>query len=675
MVTFVEHFRHYLHGRHFVVRTDHASLKWLKNFKDVDGMLSRWLTKLDVYDYELVHRRGALHGNADGLSRKPTHKCPRDDCPQCTSHQIDAIIVEPDGHEQEKWLTGWTMGELKTWQRNDPDLGRVIEWLEQSPNKPKSHVIRQYGPGVRNLMSQWGVLFLEDGVLKRKWYPSGHLQTRPVFQIVAPDPIKKIVLTSLHNSPTGGHLGDFKTLGKVRQRFYWVGYKRDVLRWCQQCDVCAQSKPGPHRKRAKLGHVPVRAPLERIAVDIMGPLPKTVNDNEYIMVVGDYFTKWTEAYALKDHTAQTVAEVLIEHFICRFGVPMQIHSDQGREFESNLISELCKLLRVDKSRTTPYNPKSDGLVERFNRTVQQMLTVLINEAQDDWDDHLPYVMMAYRASPHESTRCSPNLMMLNREVTLPIDLITGNPNSDFGPSCPIEYVEWVRYAKEHAFQLVQEHLRVSAERQKQLYDRNSGTPELKNGDSVWRYYPPQARRKFGKGWKGPYLVTRRLSSHVYEIQLTPRSSPLVVHVDHLKKYEGPLPVKNWLINHDDGPQPPHIPVGPGPEFVSEEARPGDEISEEEAEVVLDLDDPPQSPEAPEVSPDVSTEGPEDAPNQSLPLELSSSQDNHSNNPTNSNLAGYQGTQQPINPNLRNDLSVRRSSRPLKPKVIWDPSDL
>ena len=205
----------------------------------------------------------------------------------------------------------------------------------------------------------------------------------------------------------------------------------------------------------------------------MGPFPKTVNENEYIMVVGDYFTKWTKAYALKDHTAQTAAEVLIEHFICRFGVPMQIHSDQGREFESNLISEICKLLRVDKSRTTPYNPKLDGLVERFNRTVQQMLTVLINEAQDNWDDHLPYVMMAYRASPHESTKCSPNLMMLNREVTLPIDLITGNPNSDFGPSCPIEYVEWVRYAKEHAFQLVQEHLRVSAERQKQLYDRNS----------------------------------------------------------------------------------------------------------------------------------------------------------------------------------------------------------
>ena len=101
VVTFVEHFRRYFHGRHFVVRTDHASLKWLDIFKDVDGMLSKWLAKWDVYDNELVYRRGALHGNADGLSRKHTHKFPRDDCPQCTSHQVDAIIVEPDGHDHE----------------------------------------------------------------------------------------------------------------------------------------------------------------------------------------------------------------------------------------------------------------------------------------------------------------------------------------------------------------------------------------------------------------------------------------------------------------------------------------------------------------------------------------------------------------------------------------------
>ena len=101
-------------------------------------------------------------------------------------------------------------------------------------------------------------------------------------------------------------------------------------------------------------------------------------------------------YPLKDHTAFAVAEAILENFISRFGVPMEIYSDQGREFQSKLMSEICKLLRINRTRTTSYNPKSDGQVERLNHTIEQMLKVLVREAQDDWDDHLPYVLMAYR---------------------------------------------------------------------------------------------------------------------------------------------------------------------------------------------------------------------------------------------------------------------------------------
>ena len=189
-------------------------------------------------------------------------------------------------------------------------------------------------------------------------------------------------------------------------------------------------------------------------MDILGPVPETENGNQYILVVTDYFTKWVEAFPLRDHPASaTVAEVLMEQFISRFWVPKQIHSDQGREFESKLMAELCKLLKMKETRTTPYNPKSDGPVERFNWTVKQMLTMLVADAQNDWDDHLPYVMMAYRASVHESTKCTPNLLMLNREVNLPIALMVGSPSEEEGPVCPVEYVEWVRLATGEAFEL------------------------------------------------------------------------------------------------------------------------------------------------------------------------------------------------------------------------------
>ena len=134
-------------------------------------------------------------------------------------------------------------------------------------------------------------------------------------KIVAPLEVRQRILQSLHNSPSGGHLGRNKTLGRVRHRFYWPRYKEHVILWCRRCDVCARSKPGPRRRRAKLGHVSVGAPLERVAVDIMGPLPKTDNDNEYLLVVGDYFTNRGESFPLKNHTAQTVADVMVEEFV------------------------------------------------------------------------------------------------------------------------------------------------------------------------------------------------------------------------------------------------------------------------------------------------------------------------------------------------------------------------
>ena len=246
---------------------------------------------------------------------------------------------------------------------------------------------------------------------------------------------KKQNLQSLHNSPTGGHLGENRIVNRVCRRFYWTGYKADVVRWCKHYDNCAMAKPGPRRKRAQLGQVPIAAPLECIALDVMGPLPQAENGHMYILVLADYFTKWAEAYALKDCT---IADVLVEQFVSRFGDPRSLHSDQGREFESDLIAHLCKLLHINKTRTVPFNPKSDDLVERDNRTVEQILTVttMVNKARNDRDDHLSYIMMAYRASVHEVTKCTPNLLMLNDETNLPIDLMIR------APVCPIQYVKW-----------------------------------------------------------------------------------------------------------------------------------------------------------------------------------------------------------------------------------------
>ena len=150
-----------------------------------------------------------------------------------------------------------------------------------------------------------------------------------------------------------------------------------------------------------------------------------------------------EAFTLVDHRAQTVADVLVTDVFLRFGVPRFLHSDQAPEFMPELIIELCELLEIQRTRACPYRPQSDGLVERFNRTLIDMLSKFCNDRYDDWDRHLPYLLCAYRAAVNESTGCSPNLLMLGRELTLPVDLMY-SPKQYQGFHCHGEYVEWPR---------------------------------------------------------------------------------------------------------------------------------------------------------------------------------------------------------------------------------------
>jgi transposase InsO family protein len=138
-------------------------------------------------------------------------------------------------------------------------------------------------------------------------------------------------------------------------------------------------------------------PMDRIATDILGEFPLTDTGNRYILVVSDCFSKWTEAFPMPNMEAQTVAKLIVEEVICRFGVPASIHFDQGRQYENLLFSDVCKHLQIRKTRTTTYHPQSDGMVERFNKTLVTMMSSYVDENYRDWDESITFVMMAYRS--------------------------------------------------------------------------------------------------------------------------------------------------------------------------------------------------------------------------------------------------------------------------------------
>ncbi|GFT16129.1 retrovirus-related Pol polyprotein from transposon 412 [Trichonephila clavipes] len=252
-----------------------------------------------------------------------------------------------------------------------------------------------------------------------------------------------------------------KTLQKVRERFYWNNVRSDVEKCCRICDPCAAPK-GPRKlTRGGLQLCNVGAYFERIAFDILCPLPRS-SDGNNILVVMDFFTKWPEAYPISDQEASTVAEVLVQHWISRFRVPLQLHSDQGRNFDSAVCKRLCEILAIDKTRTTALHPHSDGMVERFNQTILNSLSLLVSSNQHDWDKKLPF-LLAYWSAVHETAVYSPSQMLFERDLYLPADLFIRPPDA---PLAPEEYSEKLQARMEEMHHLARERIGVASEKMK-----------------------------------------------------------------------------------------------------------------------------------------------------------------------------------------------------------------
>ena len=255
-------------------------------------------------------------------------------------------------------------------------------------------------------------------------------------------------------------------------------------------------------------------------MDITGPFPESPEGNRYILVVGDYFTKWMEAYALPDQEATTVAKKLVDEFFCRFSVPEQLHSDQGKQFESKLISAICQLLQVKKSRTTPYHPQSDGLIERFNRTLTNMLASTVKENPFEWEKHLRKVCLAYNTSVHATTGHSPFFLMFGRQAQLPVDLVFKTNKAPNVSSS--EYAVELQQTLERAYDKVRQATGAKQQLQKRLYDQRVHGELYQVGDHVWLHTTVLARgntKKLHHPWTGPYRVVKRLSNSTDRIQL------------------------------------------------------------------------------------------------------------------------------------------------------------
>ena len=629
LVRFTRQFRHYLLGRQFLVRTDHNSLRWLLNFREIDGQLARWLEELSQYDLIVKHRPGRKHENADALSRiqsedlgscnnyrlgvKPEDlpcggctKCTRahekwsrftedvDDVVALTCRQmaVESVVEGPINSEEQDQAAVQELKDVERvwpWEiedhcdqpedfgechldlikqedgditilccphmedvclqdeevdagvnsepgrisqvstncppdlinqvreglKTDKDLETLCKWLvDKEGVEPEKHILVSASPAAKFYWINKELFYLEDDLLWKR--PKFEYQPK---RLVIPDSLRELVMEMCHEIPSSGHQSAERTMARVKYRYFWYGMAQQVTNFVATCDICNRNKKPARNAKCPLTLYHAGAPLERVHLDFLGPLPKTERGNEHVLMVVDQFTKWVECIPLPNQSAEVTAYAVVNDFFSRFGYPFQIMSDQGRNFESKLFAALCKAMQIHKTRTTPYRPSANGQVERFNRTLMDAVRCFVDGKQKNWDLHIAQIAGALRSSVNRSTGYTPNMMMLGREVNQPVDLLFPMKITEWSTD---QHVAHLQKSLKKAHDTARKCLKTTQARMKRDYDLKIFSRVYDVGDLIYVLDTATIKgqcKKLGHPWKGPGIVINRFTSYLYRVKL------------------------------------------------------------------------------------------------------------------------------------------------------------
>lgn len=465
VLTALEQWRCYLeNGKTFKVFTDHSALKWFMSLSNPTGRLARWGVRLSSFDFEIEHRRGKDMVIPDALSR-------------CV--HVDALI-------------------------ND------VPPISSTPLSKDTWYLNIYN-GCQDTPISYPNYRVENERLFRYMKNKNILTSEFDWKEVIPDERRQEVILQSHSEPTAGHFGVFKTYKRLALRFYWPGMYADVVDFVTRCDTCLAYKLPTHGTLGKMGRPKdVARPFQVLSIDLVGPLPNTRRQNNYIFVVTCCFSKYCLLFPLRRATAELVSKHLEYDVLLVHGVPQTIILDNGCQFISHELDRIFKKYKIPKIHFTPKYTPQINTVERYNKTIVTAVSTFVNNDHRSWDLNLPQIQFAVNNSVNESTGFTPAFLVHGREL-----VVCGSHYVDNNDLNELIFLPRDSYAENlghlaRTFDKVQTALWQAHVKNTQRYNLRRKEHEFNVGDVVWKrcYFQSDKEAHFSKKLAPKYQKCR-----------------------------------------------------------------------------------------------------------------------------------------------------------------------